>query len=628
MADLNVERISCRQNTSAAGQITDGGVFAASSNPMAEMVQNAQEQIISPEEILKRKKELQTLALQFINDIKTKNPIPDCTYATRDWGVTLREEAAKSRKNISEAQTVINELLTNLEKLPSQDYNKYFKTVFGIEPDEYRMETEQNPNFKIKVPSIATIRAVISDIANKKEHSGGEIRQTQSAVIQHRADENENVSQNLKEARDNQGWIKKSCSWFIENFTDVTSQKDVLEALGQDDKDIEELYNLAQKGDDVAFNRKYLQMTGVDFRIENFEKMEKAQRTYGLAYGAYERREIEDYINSMETNADNCNIPDEDRYSLDFNDIDSLGFEKQWPYSPLEQGLLRYFNNDKSACLEYLETFGLPQSASLKDKYEIVKEGFLTKLQDEASVFEDELGDIVSDKKLKTLRSEYEQSIKNAYGNNIAQDKLDRYLSNVERTYLISKVGVLLAAYSTGAGLIAEPFIVGGFMAAYEGTELATDSDGFTADDLNETLSTAASYALYDSVWGASKALADNFPKSEIINFFTSKGISPTISQKLAHMSIQAPTMYAGDHLVANLMDDDIDNMTELAVCLGFSAIDARFLSDNNFSYALWDLFDHTQPFVKNELWRRRLSQTAYLLIQDAQRQQQSIDDK
>ena len=623
MADLNIEKIYYRQNTNAVSQISSKNFSASTSDPIdmgagrtlpdGPLIEKA-----------KRKKELQTLAIQFMSEIKAKNPIPDCAYATRDWGVTLREEAAKSRKNINEAHRAINELLANLENLPSEDYNKYFKQVFGIEPDEYRMESEQNPDFKIKVQSVITIRAVTSDIVNKQDHSEYQIRQRQGAVIQQRAEQHQKAEQDLQKVQDNQGWMRKSCSWFIENFTDATSQKDVLQALGQDEKDIEKLYQIALNGDDVAFNEKYLQMTGVNFNIENFNKMEKAQKTYGLAYGAHERREIENYINTAEKNADNCNISDEDRYSLDFDDRDEAGYEKQWPYSPLEQSLLRYFNNDKSACLEYLETFGLPEDADLKDKYETVKEGFLTKLQDEAADLEDNLGYTVSDKQLEDLKNKFEQSIKNACGNNIVQNKLDKYISNVETAYLISKVAVLLGAYSTGAGLLAEPFIVGGFMAAYEGTELATNKDGFTMDDLSETLSTAASYALYDSVWGTSKVLADIFPKSEIIRFFTAKGINPKISEKLAHMCIQAPTMYAGDHIVADIMDDDIDDLTELLVCLGFSAIDAHFIADNNLSYAVFDLFDHAQPL---ELLRKKLPQSAYLLIQDSQRQQKSLGD-
>ena len=651
MSDIRVNSVNTF-NTSSVGQTGGSGTTPSNvSNPMSEMVQNGAVKDVEIGEKNKRKRELQILAKQFMDEIKANNPIPDCRGAMRDWGVTLREQAAKSKNNIREAQNAVDELLTNLENLPEEEYNKYFESVFGMEPDEYRMESEQNPDFKIKSPSIKVIRAVTSDIVNKQNNTEKQIRQKQKAIIQQRGEENKTTKQGLQDAKDNQGYLRQCCSWFIEHCTGATSQKDVLEALGQDEKDIEELQKIAESGDDVAFNEKYLQMTGVDFRIENFEKMKEIQTEYLKAMEVYSLEErvsslcdLTEEIERNENKANKWQMNEEDRYSIDFNTTDEAGFEKLWPYSPLENALLSYFSGDKDACREYIDKYKFPDNMPLKERYEYIKNEFMatldrditktTKIMQEKSK---EIPYAVNKNKVEELRSKYEQSIKDAYGNNIAKDTLNDYISNVENTYLASKVGVLLAAYALAGPLAAplgvtatclEPFAVGGLITAYEGLELGTNKDGFTFDDAMDAMHEGIKFGLYDAVWaGASTfANASNPLKSKIIELLTKKGISPEIASKIAAMSIETPTMFAGDHTVAGIMGDDIDSWKDLLICLGCAGIDAGFLNDTSLNYALWDHVDLSAPLKTSR--QRKSSQPIYLATRDWIQQQPSSDDK
>ena len=637
MSDIRVNSVNTF-NTSSVGQTGGSGTTPSNvSNPMSEMVQNHSDQRVPVEEKAKRKKELQTLTKQIMDETRAKNPIPDYTYATRDERVNLKETAEKSTKNINEAQNAVDELLTNLENLPEEDYNKYFQSAFGMEPDEYRMELAQNPDFKIKSPSIKVIRAVTSDVVNKQNNTEEQIRQKQKAIIQQRGEENKTTKQGLQDAKDNQGYLRQGCSWFIEHCTGATSQKDVLEVLGQDEKDIEELQKIAESGDDVAFNEKYLQMTGVDFRIENFEKMKEAKKKSLLASDTKKIVDLTEMLIQQEKAMDDYEILSHN-YSLNYYNESENSNKSHCP-SPLETAMFEYFGGKKNAQSaskatqvaidNAIKTLGL-ENADPKTKYETLKKNWIDIVEDRKKIFPDYNNE-------KKYKQEYEQSIKDAYGNNIAKDTLNDYISNVENTYLASKVGVLLAAYALAGPLAAplgvtatclEPFAVGGLITAYEGLELGTNKDGFTFDDAMDAMHEGIKFGLYDAVWaGASTfANASNPLKSKIIELLTKKGISPEIASKIATMSIETPTMFAGDHTVAGIMGDDIDSWKDLLICLGCAGIDAGFLNDTSLNYALWDHVDLSEPLKTSR--KRKSSQPIYLATRDWIQQQPSSDNK
>ena len=631
MFELNFERVNGLQRTEATKQVKINSSAAAVSNPLAEITQNNSEQIVPLEERLKREKELKKLTSMYMEQVRAKNTIPDYTYATRDEKVNLKEIAERNTKNINNAQNKLDELFIRLQNLNENDYNKYFKKLFGIEPDEYRMKSEQNPDFKPKFPSIKEIETVNANISNDNAYTTEEIQQRKAAVVEKRAKENESVKKGLQTAKDNQGFFRKCCSWYIEHCTWGTSQKDVLTALTDDKEKVEELQKIAQTGDDETFDKKYFELTGVHFKIENIEKAEKAEKEYSIASctnnikNIYEDLEKEEqYLDSISEDFlfTNC-MSYEERYGLNFSNMDSQGnFRND---SPLEKAIRKYFDNDTEKCIEYLDSLDFPEGINDIDIYDTIEKSFLALLKKETTILEKTLGFEVNDKKLKTLKEEYSQSLQNAYGDNIPQEKLKKYIDNVEMTYSASKAGVLLGVYAMGFGPIAESVAVAISIGAYEGIELGTDKDGYTKEDFNETVSTAVIYGLYNAVWGVAKGLADNLPKSEIIKFFMDKGADQKTAQKLAHLCIQAPAMYAGDTMIADMMGDDIDTMTEIMLCLGFSGIDAHFLSDNSFAYAFFDLVDHMQPL---DLIRKKFAQTGYMYIQEVLRQQQSADDK
>ncbi len=502
----DVEAVDNKENSVADQSIPDSEMPEKDAPPQEEetitseeksedvaVADNNPKQSVSDEERERRKTELQALLDKRIQEIRNNTPKPK-SHNDRARMIEGRKIAAQRDKKIAELRAQFTQIQENMENLSEEDYNKYFKDTFGIEPDEYRREAIQDT--AAKNSTVERIRTTNAALDNKNNHTTEEIQQRQGGVIQQRTEENKAVEQGLQDAKDEHGIFRKCCSYFVNHSHLFSSTEDsVLSAIGQDKKDIEELQQLAQSGDDIAFGRKYKQMTEVDFSVENFEKMEKAQKIYITTYQAHERREIEDYISYAEKNADYCDIPEEDRYSLDFDDRDKeTGFEKQWPYSPLEQGLLRYFGNDKSKCLEYLERFGIleNENASLKDKYEAVEEEFLYRLQDEAEEFE--CKPEYSGKSLKTLRKEYEQSIKDAYGNNIPQEKLNGYISNVERTYGLAKsaaaIGVAVA--TGGVGVVGSAAIVATTDAVINTVEESTDKNGLTAEDVGNITTEAA----------------------------------------------------------------------------------------------------------------------------------------
>ena len=484
MADFNIERVGS-QNTVFSGQTGNKATEAGVSSPI-DMGAGKKLPDGPLAEKLQRKKELQAILQQKIRDIEN-----EIQQIKTNYGIALTDPRCAASKGhvekmIAEKQTELTEvkaqfaqLEQNTENLPEEEYNKYFQSAFGMEPDEYRMESEQNPDFKIKKVSVDKIKTTNAALDNKNNHTAKEIQQRQGGVIQQRAAENKAVKQGLDDAKDNQGVIRKGCNYFVNHSHLFSSTEDsVLSAIGQDEKDIEELNRLAQNGDDIGFNTKYKQMTGVDFRIGNFEKIEEAQKKSLLAS---DTKKIVDTSKNLNKKNDN--------YSLDYFEKDKIYDPKNPPKaSPLETAMFEYFGGKKNAqsasratqtaINNAIKNLGL-ENADPKTKYETLQKKWIDIVEDRKKNFPDYNNE-------KKYKQEYEKSVKNAYGNNIAKDKLNNYVSNVETTYGLAKTAAIIGAtVATGGagGILGGAAVAAGTGAVINTIEETTDKDGLTKAD-------------------------------------------------------------------------------------------------------------------------------------------------
>ena len=212
MAELRVNGANIF-NTNAVGQTSGRAADAGVTSPII-TGGNGSVQGVNIEEKAKRRKELQAIMQQRIQEIKDNTPkssaLSDRARMTED-----RKNAEKRDREIDEAKVKFAHFISNVENLPQEEYNKYFQSAFGMEPDEYRMELAQNPNFKVKSPSVDKLKTINATLDNKNNHSAEEIQQRQGSVIQKRAEENATAEQGLQDAKDNQGVIRKGCAWFV-----------------------------------------------------------------------------------------------------------------------------------------------------------------------------------------------------------------------------------------------------------------------------------------------------------------------------------------------------------------------------------------------------------------------------
>ena len=478
MSDLEVRRIVISgMGTSQQEKIEK----VKDKNKQIDLSGNGSSQEISVEEKAKRKKDLQHIQSQIVKDMIAQTPK---SKAKNDKARMTEERKIKSDrdKKIAEVKAQFAQLEQNIQNLSEEEYNKYFKALFGKEPDEYRMKSEENPEFRPKFPKIDEIKTVNAALDNKNNYTEEQIEQMHDVLIQQREEENKNASQSLQDAKDKQGVFKKGCSWFVNHSQLFAStENSVLDAIGKDKKDIEELKQIAQSGDDIAFAKKYKEITGVDFSIENFEKMEEIQSKYYNAKNASDLIKATKDLNKPNTN-----------YSLDYFEKDKLIDPKNPPQvSPLEKALFEYFGGKGNASqasentLKWIQETSKElgvENADSKTKYEALQKSLLERTEAQKTA-NPRYNDV------KSLRKEYEQSIKNAYGNNIAQEKLNNYISNVDTTYEIGKwTAITIAGIATGggaglAGLAAETAAITATDAAINVVEHSTDKDGYTKED-------------------------------------------------------------------------------------------------------------------------------------------------
>ncbi|MBQ7450582.1 hypothetical protein IJS77_04125, partial [bacterium] len=215
--------------------------------------------------------------------------------------------------------------------------------------------------------------------------------------------EQNDLSNNAHARQRNQGFFDDVGDYLTHFFG--TCSNDVFKELTRNEKDIQQLREVAKTGDLLEFHKKYKQITGVDFDVYNIKNVMLAQNEYSAKLYVKDLREA--------------------KYGRVVGDM---------IYKvPFDECLRVFFHgNEKNVDTwkkEKIKQLGL-EGKSETDKYMALLKEFEKASDNTIKKIEKEFGKIDEDS-LEASKQELLNAQKAAYGRNTAADKIEKHIRNL-----------------------------------------------------------------------------------------------------------------------------------------------------------------------------------------------------
>lgn len=413
-------------------------------------------------------------------------------------------ESVRQKKLLNILSQFIDKSLPYIDKhntLKQMDYEMFYMSFMGlISFIDTLSDTEYKKAVKIAEDSLKyagrdNISRIHEKIDNILELYGDRnvFNSTAGEAIGGKEQQVKDTQSRFQNILNNEGIISD-----LINMSKIgTTRDNVNHSISSAFSDINKLKKLA-KSDPIEFMELYRLMFGVPFRVENFETLKKDKENFAKA-------QVGELAKNSRNILSDAREKDERAGIFSYFDSDNISpFNK----NPLQKALLNYFNNDKEKVVNWLKTRREKldiQNLSPAERYNKLEKQFA----DEMSAIEKYS---LNGKSFDYYEDKYKNSLKEAFGKNVPEEKLNSYVSTQKYTKGAIELGV--AALTGGSSLAGFAIATGVTSATMNTVDQATSKNGITAGQCLEFLADAAleatiAYGAGKTLeWGASKVLS------------------------------------------------------------------------------------------------------------------------
>ncbi|MCR4880345.1 MAG: hypothetical protein K6A44_00105 [bacterium] len=388
------------------------------------------------------------------------------------------------------------------------------------------------------------------------------------------------VSDEFTQVRRHEG-VVSDCMNGIIGFFGGTTREDVDDAISRDYQKWFKLQRSAENGDMGTFKSEYKRLTGVDFNIETFDNLNEQRQKLQIAAQVQRFQSIRDTLKNDERSNVSRGITvgytvihRDGNYNLDTCAKDNPA---EYMFSPLENALMKTYNNDKEACLNWINlrtnALGL-QGKSREEIYHALVNDFVQTADSMIGSLNKQSGGVSYEQAEKN----YQDAIVRAFGYSVPKEKLADYTSNQAIAKGVLNMGVLI-----GASMFMGPAGVALLAGSISLAEKATDADGMTGKEWlqvgGEVALNYAGFKAFEVAAGASTAYAESYLLKHGLKEITSKAVAKGVGNTVGGFAAgevmgTGGAIMAGETDLMNILKQGLVGGAEgAAFAIGFSAL-------------------------------------------------------